>query len=361
MSKVNKRGTYTRLTYAEKKVLLKHYFESGVTKADIGRLSGVSPNTVHGWLLQIDYDFNNIEKLKPKKRAYPKKSQILTELAPWVIDEISELLKKNPFIGPLKIKQYFFRHHQVLLSQKKIYFHLKEQGIIDKRRRRKATEEKHERRFEYDRPLAAVQMDLMQLTLTGNKKAYLISIIDDYSRFILASRLVPAKTMENVMDIFSQTVKKYGVMERVITDKGSEFVSWQSFTEFEDLLCTLDVELIASGPDKPQCQGKIERWHGTLRKEFEEVYGCFDYSVQAQLELDDFVNYYNYERPHQGINGLVPADRLYGLQTEIEKVLDECAADQNKQIYFSCNINGEKIVISGPRSQEVKIYRSSEN
>jgi transposase InsO family protein len=358
MSKVKRSGGYTRLSYQEKVVALKHYFVNGVTAADIGRMTGASPNTVYDWLKKIDYDFDNIERLKPKNRNRSTRKNLLNELAPWVTDEISELLKKNPFMGPLKIKQYFFRHHQIIVPEKRIYFYLKEKGIINKRMRRKKSSKKHERRFEYDRPLAAVQMDLMQLKLTGNKKAYLISIIDDYSRFMLASKLVPDKTMESVITVFSDMIKKYGVVERVITDKGSEFVSWQSFTKFEELLCTLDIELIASGPDKPQCQGKIERWHGTLRKEFQQVYGCFDFSVQAQLELDDFVNYYNYERPHQAINGLVPADRLYGLQKELETVLEECEEDQTKQIYFSCNINGEKIVISGPRSQEVKIYRS---
>jgi len=360
MSKVKR--VYTKLSYQEKVVALKHYFINGITVADIHRMTGASQTAINDWLKLIDYDYDNIERLKPKQRDRSTRKNILNELAPWVIDEINELLKKNPFMGPLKIKQYFFRHHQIIIPEKRVYFYLKEQGIIDKRMRRKKAknEGKHERRFEYDRPLAAVQMDLMQLKLTGNKKAYLISIIDDYSRFMLTSRIVPDKTMESVITVFSDMIKKYGVVDRVITDKGSEFVSWQSFTKFEELLCSLDIELIASGPDKPQCQGKIERWHGTLRKEFEQLYGCFDFSVQAQLELDDFVNYYNNERPHQGIGGLVPADRFFNMQNELETVLKECEEDQNKQIYFSCNINGEKIVISGPRSQEVKIYRSQE-
>ena len=360
MSNAKKRNNYTMLSYAEKVVALKHFFNNGVTAADIGRITGVSPNTVNGWLKTIEHNFDNIERLKPKRRDRPTRSNILNELAPWVTDQISELLKKDPFMGATKIKQYFFRHHQVIVPEKRIYYHLKETGVIDKRNRRKKSNKskKHDRRFEYDRPLAAVQMDLMQLTLTGNKKVYLISIIDDYSRFMLTSRLVPCKMMENVIEVFSSTVKKYGVMDRVITDKGSEFVSWQSVTKFEDLLCDLDIELIASGPDTPQCQGKIERWHKTFRNEFEKMYGAFDYTVQAQLELDDFVNYYNFERPHQAINGLVPSDRFYGMQEEMETVLDECRNDQSKQIYFCCNINGEKIVVSGPRSGELSIYRS---
>ena len=360
MSKVKKRSNYTRLSYPEKVVTLKHYFNNGVTAADLGRMTGVSPNTINGWLKKIDHDFNNVERLKSKQRDRSTRKNIFTELAPWVTDQIAELLKVDPFMGATKIKQYFFRHHQVMVPEKKVYYYLKETGVIDKRNRRKKAkkEGKHDRRFEYDRPLAAVQMDLMQLTLTGNKKVYLISIIDDYSRFMLTSRLVPCKMMESVIKVFSATVKKYGVMDRVITDKGSEFVSWQSVTKFEDLLCDLDIELIASGPDTPQCQGKIERWHKTFRNEFEKQYGAFDYTVQAQLELDDFVNYYNFERPHQAINGLVPSDRFYGVQQEMESVLDECRNDQSKQIYFCCNINGEKIVVSGPRSGELSIYRN---
>jgi len=123
----------------------------------------------------------------------------------------------------------------------------------------------------------------------------------------------------------------------------------------------LDIELIASGPETPQNQGKIERWHQTLRKEFEAVRGRFAYQSEAQLELDRFVNYYNYERPHQALGGLVPADRFFGIAEDLEKELASYHAGgrANDRIYFCCNIQGRRLVVSGPRSGDLNVYCSN--
>ena len=240
-----------------------------------------------------------------------------------------------------------------------IYFFLKDNGILAQRSREKKEPQEHTRRFEYPYPLAAVQLDLLTINL-GSSKIYLVTFLDDHSRYVLLSQFVKTKTMPEVIRLLMQTIKLHGVMDRIICDKGSEFVSWQSFTEFEGRLCDLDVELIASGPETPQNQGKLERWHQTYRQECERVIGGFDSHSQAQFETDRFVNYYNYERPHQGIGGLVPADRYYGIAEDIERELKQYHRDNHEQrcIYFSCNINGKRLVVSGPRNGELTIYQN---
>ena len=94
--------------------------------------------------------------------------------------------------------------------------------------------------------------------------------------------------------------------------------------------------------------------------ECERVPGCFENASQAQYETDRFVNYYNYERPHQAIGGLVPADRFYGLAEELNNALGQYHRDNHDQqcIYFSANINGKRIVVSGPRNGELTIYQN---
>ena len=141
------------------------------------------------------------------------------------------------------------------------------------------------RRFEYPSALSAVQMDTLQVTLSGGSRIYLVTMLDDYSRFILNSRFIAVKVMDEMIRIFRETVKEHGVMDRLLTDKGSEFVNWSSFTRFESLLCDLDVELIASGPSTPQNQGKLERWHQTFREDCEQKYGGFGYRSEAQFEV----------------------------------------------------------------------------
>lgn len=354
-------GKHNFLRYAEKYLGLKYYFENGLKVAEIAKELKVGQTTVRDWLDKIEYDFKNVKRLKRNtvEEKCHRKRHIL-EFTDDIKKMINELIKGHPTMGALKIKQYFYRHHQLLLSERQIYFYLKSQGIIDKRKKEKTEKQEHNRRFEYPEPLSAVQLDLMQIVLSGGVKVYLVTFLDDYSRFILKSQIIATKTMDNVINIFKKVIKSYGIMDRIITDKGSEFVSWQSFTDFEDLLCAFDIEYIASGPDKPQNQGKIEKWHQTFKKEIEYRRGCFTLAIEAQREINRFVNYFNYERPHQAIGGLVPADRFYSINDELLQELSKYKRKSyNECIYISCNIKGKKIVISGPRDAEIKIYKDS--
>jgi transposase-like protein len=352
---------YQLLTFDEKSYIVKILLENDLSLSDVSNQFQIGESTLRDWLKAIEYDYNNIEKLKRKKTNYlDRKKPILTELPDWVQQQILKLKKEYPSLGPLKLKHYFFRHHQILLSEKKIYFFLKKNNILAKDGKDKRVPTEHKRRFEYPYPLAAVQIDLLAVNLVNKSKIYLVSLLDDYSRYILQSQFIYNKLMSEVIKVLIQTVRKYGVMERIICDKGSEFVSWQSFTLFEEKLCELDIELIASGPEKPQNQGKLERWHQTYRQDCERAIGCFENFSHAQYETNRFVNYYNYERPHQALGGLVPADRYYGLSDDLERELKQYhkGNQDEKCIYFSANINGKRIVVSGPRNGELSIYQN---
>jgi transposase InsO family protein len=355
---------YNILSYAEKCIIIKTILENDLSLSDVSSQFKIGESTIREWLKQIDYNLDNIEKLKRKKITYlDRKRPILTELPDWAQQEILKLKQAHPTMGALKLKQYFYRHHQTILSEKKIYFFLKGNGILAQHGKDKKETKEHSRRFEYPYPLAAVQLDLLTVNLVNKSKIYLVTLLDDYSRYILWSQFIHNKIMSEVIRVLMQTVRKHGVMERIICDKGSEFVSWQSFTSFEERLCELDIELIASGPETPQNQGKLERWHQTYRQECERTIGCFENYSHAQYETDRFVNYYNYERPHQALSGLVPADRYYGLSDELNRALSQYHKDnhEKKCIYFSANINGRRIVVSGPRNGELTIYQNTNN
>lgn len=353
---------YNILRSDEKMLIVRKLLESDLTIPEISKAYHVGESTIRDWLKKIDYNIDNIEKLNTiRPSQLNRKRRLITDLPEWVQQEILRLLKEHPGMGALKLKQHFFRHHQLLLSEKKIYFYLKENGILEKRRRvRKGESEKSIRRFEYPYPLAAVQVDLLTIRLVNKMRLYLVSFLDDYSRYLLHSQLIKRETMTEVICALMRTIRQHGVMERIICDKGSEFVSWQSFTEFEKRLCELDIELIASGPDTPQNQGKIERWHKTYREECERQQNGFDSYVHAQTATDHFINYYNYERVHQGIGGLVPADRYYGLSDDIQRELSQYhqGNHEEKCIYFSCNINGRRMVVSGPRNGQLTVYQN---
>ncbi len=345
-------------TFQEKKHVLEEYLGSNKTKyrslRAFSRICNINYGTLRNWGNRIDWNINRVDELKRKRRK-PSSVSPKSGLSEAQQDKILEVKSIYPNWGPLKIKQYLWRHEQILIPQSSIYRLLKDNGLVQAREPKAEKREKGGQ-FEYPTPLSGVQMDLMQITLSSAVTIYLVSLLDDFSRFILASRFIAVKTMKAVMDVFKETIRSYGVMDTLLTDCGSEFVSWQRFTGFEELLSALDIEYIASGPDKKENQGKIERWHQTVREELRR-HGPLDYSSEAQFWIGEVCNMYNYERPHQGIGGLVPADRFFGMSGEIEGELERCKADQRleRQIYFTCRVGDKKVVLSGQNPESVSL------
>jgi len=354
---VRRCGINRHYKFEEKKLVLETFLSKKYSEMSLTAFSGICGikyHTLYGWGRSIGWDRLRIEELRRKS---PKKSvDILTQLSKPVQDLILQVKDRFASWGPLKIKQYLFRHEQVLVPQTSVYRFLKSKGLVKEREEQSTAETGHGRRFEYPYPLAAVQMDLMHLTLSSGVTIYLITLLDDFSRFILGTCFVAVKTMDEAIAAVTESVRTYGVMERLLTDLGSEFVSWQRFTRFEELLSDLDVEHIASGPDKKENQGKVERWHQTVRQALRER-GPLDYSSEAQLWIRGVTDMYNYERPHEALGGLVPADRFFGVSEELEAELEQYRKDERsgQRIYFTCRVGDQKIVVSGPRADKLSV------
>lgn len=353
-----KRRRLNNYTFEEKKVALETFFSdrydgSGVPLARFSEVCGIAYPTLCGWARSIGWDRSRIGELQraPQRQARSESDGLSAS----VQEAILQVKSAQPSWGPLKIRQYLFRHEQLLIPQTSIYRYLKSQGLVNERPETPDCPE-HGRSFEYPYPLAAVQMDLMSVRLSGGVTLHLVSLLDDFSRFVLGARFVPVKTMDAVTEVFRETVCLHGVMEKLLTDHGSEFVSWQRFTRFEELLVDLDVEYIASGPDKKENQGKVERWHQTIRQALRER-GPLDYSSEAQLWIRALVDHYNYERPHQALGGLVPADRFWGIAEELSAELGQYRKGRRvgQCLYVACRVGERKVVISGPRSEALSI------
>ncbi|MBC8443288.1 DDE-type integrase/transposase/recombinase [PVC group bacterium] len=347
-------------SYEEKCLIVRYALEHRDISLDaVAATTEVARSTLYRWLHRIGWDPANLEALRHGgcgRRRGPDQ-QVLAE---GLQQEIRAVLNEHPGWGPLKIKHYFWRHRQLAVSQRRIYRFLKEEGVIEARRRTPCPGNaggKGERRFEASHPLELVQMDCLGLTLTGGQALWLVSMLDDCSRFILHSRLVPVKTMESIIEVFREGVRQWGLMNKLLTDQGSEFVSWHGFTRFEELLVNLDVELILSAAHHPETLGKLERWHETFREALRE-HGPVDYGSQGQLLVRDFVAFYNYERPHEALNGLVPADRFFGVSEALETELNASreGRGENRQLYLCCQLGGKRIVLSGPRLDAVDLY-----
>jgi hypothetical protein len=144
--------------------------------------------------------------------------------------------------------------------------------------------------------------------------------MDDHSRFIVGYGLHASQSSALVIEVLRAALTAYGVPEEVLTDNGSQYVTWRGKSAFSRELDKHGVRQVVASPHRPQTLGKIERFWGTLWRECVER-ALFTDLGDARLRIGHFIDHYNFQRPHQGIDGLVPADRFFGVASEVRQTL----------------------------------------
>jgi transposase InsO family protein len=175
-------------------------------------------------------------------------------------------------------------------------------------------------------------VDLMYLWVKG-RWYFLVTVLDSYSRYVVHWELALSMLASEVADIIAAALEKVpGKRPRIVRDNGSQFVS----KEWREVIRHFEVEEIPIRVRHPESNGRIERYHRSVR---EEAFGDDekeDY-YQARDLLDQWVKYYNQERLHSALNYLRPVDYYMGnpevLMAERKKKLTNAKArrkDVNK-------------------------------
>ncbi len=142
---------------------------------------------------------------------------------------------------------------------------------------------------------------------------YLSTILDDFSRYIIAWKLCTTMKAEDVTDTLELALKASGCDQasivhkpRLLSDNGSSYIAG----DLAEWLDDRNMEHIRGAPYHPQTQGKIERWHQTLKNRIllENYYLPGDLEIQ----IEAFVAYYNHQRYHESLKNLTPADVYFG-------------------------------------------------
>src|SRR4030067_2963041 len=145
-------------------------------------------------------------------------------------------------------------------------------------------------------------------------------MVDDYSRYTVGLEMYRSQTADQVIEGYRRAVGEYGVPKEVLTDQGRQYTTWRGTTRFERELGKDRVKHIKSQAHHPMTLGKIEGFWKTIYEEF-LCRGGFGSFEEAQGRIRDWVKYYNHKRPHQGIGGLYPADRSFGIQGGMREVM----------------------------------------
>ena len=165
------------------------------------------------------------------------------------------------------------------------------------------------------------QMDVVGgLLLDDGTECKIIDGIDDHSRFMVCAGIMTRAIARQVCGHFGAALEKYGVPEEILTDNGKVFTNRFGLTPTEvlfDRICRDNGILHRlTQPASAATTGKIERFHRTLRQEF-LMDRTFSSLERAQGELDEWIEDYNFRRPHQSLKMGTPAERFYATRPNI--------------------------------------------
>ena len=278
---------------------------TGLTVTEICRRYGISRQTYYRY--RGRYLAEGLPGLEDRsRRPHHPANQIPADLEARIVG----MRKDHPRWGARRIRAELARAgvdppvvstvHQVLVRN----------GLVAVRPPRRGRADK---RFEREISNDLWQIDATRIVLADNAEVWVVDVIDDHSRYLLAAIAGPAATGDLAWDAFEIAASRYGLPRQVLSDNGLIFTGRLHGTAvaFEVSLKELGIELINSAPYHPQTLGKLERFHRTV-KEWLTDEGPAETLEHLQELLDGFRFHYNRQRPHQGIGDDTPAER-YGV------------------------------------------------
>ena len=219
--------------------------------------------------------------------------------------KILEIKASFPHMGVKQLRQHLIRNHKITYSERQIRQLLKREGVPQIR---PAFEPKPLRRFERDQPNEMWQIDIMSFYI-GSECLYLTSFLDDYSRFIVSYSVTGEQTSKVVLELLNRSIS-FRKPLCIITDRGIQFSSWNGVTAFQLRLNALNIDHIQASEQHPQTMGKIERFHKTIQAELLTTTE-FSSIEEAKNNIHDYIMFYNFARPHMGIDNKAPAERYF--------------------------------------------------
>jgi transposase InsO family protein len=158
----------------------------------------------------------------------------------------------------------------------------------------------------YPAPNACWQLDATEYVLTGGRTCVIFQLIDDHSRYALASHIAWAETADAAIAVVDKAINAHGVPQRLLSDNGVALNPSRRGHQGQLVthLTRLGVQAITGKPYKPTTQGKNERFHQTLFRWLDKQ-PLAPSLTQLQTQVEQFDHIYNTQRPHQGLPGRV--------------------------------------------------------
>ena len=270
---------------------------------------GVSRSTFYEWYGRyLSEGFDGLKHKTPSRETFwnkiPEKEK----------QKVVETALDMTELSPRELAYHITDKQGWFISESSVYRILKERGLITSPAwivMAAANEFKHKTTHVHQQ----WQTDFTYFKIIGWGWYYLATIMDDFSRYIIAWELCTNMESGDAMRIAGKALQITGLKQnnrpRLLTDNGSCYVS----NEFKKFIIDNRMGHVKGAPYHPQTQGKIERYHRTMKNVVKLENFFFPDDLRASIEA--FVNYYNNHRYHESLNNVTPADVYFGRAKEL--------------------------------------------
>ncbi len=309
-----RRGPYRP---AQRQQAVETYRQSGQPLDTFARLWQITPRILRHWVRVYE------QAGAPGLHAIRAGSPPGRRLPAAVTETILATKRRFLDFGLQRLHDVLRRFHGVAVSPGSIRKTVQAAGLppggLPRRRRRGP---RRIRRFERSRPGALWQSDITSLVLPRTRqRLYLVAFLDDHSRFVVAWGLHVTMRTAQVLEVLLEGIGRFGKPVEVLTDQGPQYFAWRGTSEFQQVLKREGLRHVVARSHHPQTVGKCERFWKTVQTEFWARVQPTDLA-DARRRLAHFIAHYNFFRPHQGIDGLVPADRFFGAESAVRQSLE---------------------------------------
>jgi transposase InsO family protein len=255
------------------------------------------------------YQAGGLEALEDKP---PKPSRVWNRIPDKVREEIVQLALDEPELSPRELAARFVDTKGYFVSEASVYRLLKAHDLITSPAFI-VVKAANEFKDKTTAPNQLWQTDFTYLKVIGWGWSYLSTILDDFSRYIVAWNLCTTMKAEDVTETLNLALQVSGLDQvhvvhrpRLLSDNGSSYISG----DLAKWLRERNIEHVRGAPYHPQTQGKIERWHQTLKNRvlLENYY----FPGDLEANVGAFVEHYNHRRYRESLNNLTPADVYFG-------------------------------------------------
>jgi len=263
---------------------------------------GIPKSSYYRWRQGQPYSGN---RKRPWNRLTPEEERKVLAIA-----------RESPELSSRQLSAWITDNENFAVSESTVYRILRREGLV--KRQETQLSAANEYHTKTTRPHQMWATDASYFRVVGWGYYYLVTVMDDYSRFILAWKLQKDMSANSLIEVVQEAVDATGMTDvlvedrtKLLSDNGAGYVS----KAFRDYLGLVGIGHILAAPFHPQTNGKVERYQQSLKREVNQL----PYELPSQLEraIADFVDYYNYRRYHKALGNVMPADVLYGRREEI--------------------------------------------